>query len=288
MSSTPPPLPPSPTTVTTPGVTGRGARLRIRGAPPPPPPKVVTTTTPAATSSMASTASTLTRSPTIFPPNANVTGITIDPKTAFPVQYQEIVALKQQIATLTQQVRNAEAAAATTAEDVKALGALNIGNTSFRGKNSPSVYAAYNAAANDYVARGDFSINGFPFRVQNANSFNAVLAGMKEKREFVTQTLTEARQLSTAVKGLQTQVQKLDTNLKAKTAKLRKNVANASSKALQAQRKSFKTAIKPSYVVKPGSGPSVTALNTALKAPQKGFFSRMFGRGGKTRRNNRR
>ena len=219
----------------------------------------------------------------------NVTGIAIDPKTAFPAQYQEIVALKQQISTLTQQVREAEAAAAETASTVKALGALNAGNTSFRGKNGPSVYAAYNAAANDYVARGDFSINGFPFRVENANSFNTVLAGMKQKRRFVAETLAEARTLSTSVKGLQTQVARLNSNLKAKTAKLRRNVANASSKAVQQQRKTLRTS--PSYFVKPGAGPSMSALNTALtppSQPKKGFFSRMFGRGGKTRRNNRR
>jgi hypothetical protein len=219
----------------------------------------------------------------------NVTGIAVDPKTAFPAQYQEIVALKQQISTLTEQVRDAEAAAATAAQSVKALGALNVGNTSFRGKNSPSVYAAYNANANDYVARGNFSINGFPFRVQNANSFNAVLAGMKEKKQFVAQTLGEARQLSTSVKGLQSQVAKLNSNLKAKTAKLRKNVSNASSKAVQQQRRTMRGVTAPSYTVKPGAGPSATALNAALTPPQprKGFFSRMFGRGGKTRRNNR-
>jgi hypothetical protein len=220
----------------------------------------------------------------------NVTGIAVDPKTAFPAQYQEIVALKQQISTLSQQVRDAESAAALTAQSVKALGALNAGNTSFRGKNSPSVYAAYNATANDYVARGDFSINGFPFRVQNANSFNTVLAGMKEKKRFVSETLAEARNISTSVRGLQTQVAKLNSNLKAKTAKLRKNVANASSKAVQQQRRTMRSASGPSYFVKPGAGPSMSALNTALtppQAPKKGFFRRMFGRGGKTRKNNR-
>jgi phage shock protein A len=229
------------------------------------------------------------------PPNntrfsPNITGVTIDPQVAFPQQYSEIVQLKKNIAAISQQVMEAEANAANAATAVKALGAHNIGNTSFRGKNAPSVYAAFNAAKNDYVARGNFSINGFPFRVNNSKSFNAVLAQMKQMRGTVGQTLRNARSASNSAKQLQTRLKTLDDQLKVKTAKLRKNVANATAKASKAQRRGLRQVTGPSYTVQPGTG-SVSALNTALMPPQvpkKGFFSRMFGRGRSTRRANRR
>lgn len=219
----------------------------------------------------------------------NVTGVAIDPATAFPQQYAEIVDLKQQISNLSQQVMQAEQVAKNAATAVRGLGALNAGNKSFRGKNAPSVYAAYNTRANNYVARGNFAINGFPFRAQNANSFNAVLAQMKQMRGQVGQTLRNARQASTNAKNLQSQLKSLDDQLKMKTAKLRKNVANATAKASKAQRQGLRQVTGPSYTVKPGVG-SVANLNTALTgplAPKKGFLSRMFGRGRKTRRNYR-
>ena len=221
----------------------------------------------------------------------NIAGVTIDPKTAFPAQYDEIVQLKTDIAELSQQVQQAEVTAAAAANAVKRLQPHNIGNASFRGKNAPSVYAAFNTNVNDYVARGNFSINGFPFRVTNENSFNSVLSQMKQMRGAVGQTLRNARGASNSAKQLQIRLKTLDDQLKVKTAKLRKNVANATAKASKAQRKGLRQVTGPSYTVQPGVG-SVGALNAALTPPQapqkKGFLSRMFGRGGKTRRANRR
>ena len=219
----------------------------------------------------------------------NVLGVTIDPRTAFPDQYQSIVGLKQQISTLSEQVRAAEANAVAATKVVKEIGALNKGNTSFRGRNAPSVYAAANNT-HGYVARGDFAINGFPFRVTNVNSFNAVLAQMKEKKTEVTDTLRGARNVGARVRELQGELKKLDDQLKTQTAKLRKNVSNATARASKEQRRNTRRVTGPSYAVAPGTGESLTSLNTALNpqgapAPKKGLFSRMFGR--KTRRNNR-
>lgn len=241
-----------------------------------------------AASTPSRTVSTARPNNTRFSPN--ITGVMIDPKTAFPDQYDEIVKLKSNIATLSQQVQAAEDTARQAANAVKGMGALNAANKSFRGKNAPSVYAAFNTASNNYVARGNFAVNGFPFRVSNPNSFNAVLAEMKRMRGTVGQTLRNARTASNSARGLQTRLKALDDQLKAKTAKLRKNVANATAKASQAQRKGLRQVTGPSYSVKPGTG-AVSALNTALQAPlapKKGFFSKMFGRGRKTRRANRR
>ncbi len=222
----------------------------------------------------------------------NITGVTIDPRTAFPDQYDEIVQLKTNIATLSEQLQDAEANAANAANAVKAIGAHNIGNASFRGKNAPSIYAAFNEGKNDYVARGNFSINGFPFRVNNNNSFNAVLAQMKQMRGTVGQTLRNARTASNSAKQLQSRLKALDDQLKAKTAKLRKNVANATAKASKAQRRGLRQVTGPSYTVQPGTG-AVSALNTALqppqapKAPRKKIFG-IFGGRRTTRRANRR
>lgn len=229
------------------------------------------------------------------PPNnsrfsPNILGVSIDPKTAFPDQYNEIVQLKKNISALSDEVRKAEAIAKNALTSVNGLGAHNAGNKSFRGtNNSPSVYAAYNATSNDFVARGDFSVNGFRFRVSDPNSFNAVLAQMKEMRGSVGQTLRNARSASNSAKALQSRLKALDDALKVKTAKLRRNVANATAKASKAQRKNLRRVTGPSYFVKPGQG-TVGALNAALKpkVPQKGFLNRMFGRGRKTRRANRR
>jgi vacuolar-type H+-ATPase subunit I/STV1 len=210
------------------------------------------------------------------PLEANVENIHIDPKVVFPDAYSHIVGVKSDIARVTQKIEalRPELKAAITA--AQKLGTLNIGDKSFRGRNSPSVYVAHNTNLNDYVVRGDFSINGRPFRVMNKNSFNSVLAQMKQKKESAKVAIKSLSQTQRSVKESEELLARLRKDLDASTKKLRSNMRNYTAK----KAKGMMRGLKPTTKVVTSS--NVKTAQALLQAPKRSLWQRMTGRGRKT------
>lgn len=189
---------------------------------------------------------------------------------------------KVELARLAKQIQTSHGPLNAAIRGKQGMKALNIGDKSFRGKNGPLVYVA--PEGNDYVVRGNFMESGYPFRVTNPNSFNAVLRNMKAKRRNVTGKLT-------SLKSLTAQTETLERQYAAKQAELAKLV-----KGLQKEHEEYlagkvKAARGTRRTILPSSAPitgmSATARQELLppSASTPGFFSRMFGRkGGATRR----
>jgi hypothetical protein len=287
-----------------------------RRAAPPPPPRAPATAVLAG--------SVPPRQATLGPPRQPaVMGFTVDPATAFPSEYNQIQKLAEREANLATRAATAHASLEAATGGLDALGALPVNNASFRGKNAPSVYAAYNNSINDYVAQGNFSIDGFPFRVTNENSFNGVLAAMKDKRRNVRPTLAQHKTLLNAAVKLDEELASVKLEKDRKTNALQKLVNQKTAANIAARQKMLKsrksgstvTVAQPSGPISrataarvPKTGAQIAqeladraeaqrraaltpeqraAENAAKVVPTKSFWQRMTGRGRKTRRSNR-
>ena len=292
-----------------------GRRQRV---PPPPPPRAPATAVLAG--------SVPPRQATLGPPRQPaVVGFTVDPATAFPSEYAEVQKLAQQEANLATKAATAHANLEAATGGLDALGALAVNNASFRGKNAPSVYAAFNNSINDYVAQGNFSIDGFPFRVTNENSFNSVLAAMKDKRRNVRPILAQHKTLLNAAVKLDEELATVKLEKDRKTNALQKLVNQKTAANIAARQKMLKsrksgstvTVAQPSGPISRATAarvpkttaqieqeaknraeaqrraaltPEQRAAENAAKlaaTPKKSLWQRMTGRGRKTRRSNR-
>jgi hypothetical protein len=289
-----------------------------RRRPPPPPPK--------APASAVLAGSVPPRQPTLGPPRQPaVMGFTVDPATAFPTEYAEIQTLAQREANLATKAAKAHTDLEAATGGLDALGALPVNNASFRGKNAPSVYAAFDNSINDYVAQGNFSIDGFPFRVTNENSFNSVLAAMKAKRQAVRPTLSQHKTLLNAAVKLDEELATVKLEKDRKTNALQKLVNQKTAANIAQRQKLLKsrksgstvTVAQPSGPISRATAarvpkttaqieqelkdraeaqrraaltPEQRAAENAAKlaaTPKKSLWQRMTGRGRKTRRSNR-
>jgi hypothetical protein len=234
---------------------GRGRRIA-----PPPPPRAPATAVLAG--------SVPPRQATLGPPRQPaVMGFTVDPATAFPTEYANIQKLAQQEANLATRAATAHANLEAATGGLDALGALPVNNASFRGKNAPSVYAAFNNSINDYVAQGNFTIDGFPFRVTNENSFNAVLAAMKDKRRNIRPTLAQHKTLLNAAVKLDEELATVKLEKDRKTNALQKLVNQKTAANIAARQKMLKSRKSGSTVtVAQPSGPISRA--TAARVPK--------------------
>ena len=215
---------------------------------------------------------------------ANVSSVTVDPKQVFPDATAHIVDVKKQISAISQQIETLRPSLKTAINSVKTLGALNIGDKSFRGSAGPQVYVAHNTNKNNYVVRGNFMAEGRPFRIVNENSFNSVLSQMKQKRAAAKEGLAQLSKVQSDMRGLEAKLASLDKDLKNSTMKLRRNMANYTAK----QAKGLRTEARTKPTVRATSTSNVAAAQQLLNAPKpKSFFQKMFGRGRKTRRNTR-
>ena len=198
-----------------------------------------------------------------------VMGFSVDPATAFPSEYNQIQKLAQKEANLATKAATAHANLEAATVGLNSLGALPTNNASFRGKNAPSVYAAYNNSINDYVAQGNFSIDGFPFRVTNENSFNAVLAAMKNKRRNVRPTLNTHKNLLNAAVKLDQELATVKLEKDRKTNALQKLVNQKTAANIAARQKMLKSRKSGSTVtVAQPSAPISRA--TAARVPKTG------------------
>lgn len=212
---------------------------------------------------------------------ANIAPLSINAGTIFPDATSHVKNVKTQISEITQRIEELRPSLKDAIAATQALAPLNVGDKSFRGRNAAQVYVAHNLNTNDYVARGNFSVEGRPFRVTSPTSFNSVLAQMKQKKATVKKTLGDLAKVQTEMKGLEGKLATLRKNLNVSTMKLRRNVANYTAKQAKSMRAQSK--LKPTTAVT--TSMNTMAANSLLQAPKpKGFLSRMFGR--KTRRNN--
>jgi len=217
------------------------------------------------------------------PLEANVENVHIDPKVIFPDAYAHIVDVKTKIAKVTQSIESLRPELKAAIAAAQKLGTLNVGDKSFRGKNNPLVYVAHNTNVNDFVVRGDFTVDGRPFRVINENSFNSVLSQMKQKRQTAKVAIKALSAAQDKVKGSEILLATLRKDLDASTKKLRSNMRNYTAK----KAKGMMRGLKPTTKVVPSA--NVKAAE-ALLQPKKSLWQRMTGRGrkaGSTRRSRR-
>jgi hypothetical protein len=216
----------------------------------------------------------------------NVSSVSIDPKEIFPDAMAHITDVKRQISVATKEIEALRPKLKTAISSVQQIGFLNVGDKSFRGKNGPQVYVANDPNNNSYIVRGNFMVNGRPFRVQNNNSFNSVLSHMKERRRAASTALMGLRETQTQFKQLEGKLAALHKDYKNSTDKIRRNMANYTAKRAKTLRKEAKS----SATMRVGASTNTQVANALLQtaAPKKTFFQRMFGRGGKRKGNTRR
>lgn len=214
----------------------------------------------------------------VLPMEANVEEVHLDPKVIFPDAVTHIVDLKGQISKVTRDIEAIRPGLKNAITAAQQLGVLNIGNKSFRGKNSPLVYVAHNTNVNDFVVRGDFTVDGRPFRVVDKNSFNSVLSQMKQKRQTAKTAIKGLSGVQDKVKGLETLLATLRQDLDKSTKKLRSNMRNYTAK----HAKQMMRGLKPTTKV-------VSSANVktaeALLQPKKSLWQRVTGRGGRSKKN---
>jgi archaellum component FlaC len=230
-------------------------------------------------SSTASTAS-------VGPVGVNVENFGVSVEREFPDASAHIKNVKTQIATVNRYIETIRPALKKAIDMTKELGVLNVGDKSFRGRNAPSVYVTMNKNTNDYVVHGNFTAEGRPFRVKNANSFNSVLSQMKTKKRQAKTALAALSGVQTQFKQAEAKLATLTKDLQNSTAKLRSNMHNLTAKRLKQTRK---TKTSPTYAAT--TSQNTRMANTLLTAPtqKKTFWQRMTGRGlVSTRRNTRR
>lgn len=234
-------------------------------------------------SSRSSTASSVNTTASLGPLEANVENVHIDPKVIFPDAYAHIVDVKTKIARVTQSIESLRPELKAAIAAAQKLGTLNVGDKSFRGRNNPLVYVAHNSNVNDFVVRGDFTVEGRPFRVINENSFNSVLAQMKDKRKAASAAIKTLAQAQDKVKSSEELLASLRKNLDSSTKKLRSNMRNYTAK----KAKTMMRGLKPTTKVVPSANVKTAQ---ALLQPKKTLWQRMTGRGrkaGSTRRTRR-
>jgi hypothetical protein len=185
---------------------------------------------------------------------------------------------KVELAQLAKKIQNQHAPLNAAIKSKRGVGALNIGDKSFMGRNGPRVYVANNGS--NYVVRGNFMQNGLPFRVSNPNSFNAVLANMKAKRQNVSRKMGNLRTLTQTVNAL-------EKSYGAKQVELAKMVKTLQKEHEEYLSRRAKEARATRRTILPSAAPSAmtSAAKKELEVPKKpGFFGRLFGRGGTRRR----
>lgn len=156
---------------------------------------------------------------------------------------------------------------------------LNSGNTSFRGKNAPTLYVSPTANGSDAEARINFMVNGYPMRVRHPSSFNTVLASMKQKTRTLRSKTGPLRKAIAVVKQKQAAYDAKQREVATLLKKLQKDheeYAAAHAKMVRGSRKTYQ----------PGLGPqslTLAAAESALATPARSRFS-LFGKRGGTRR----
>ena len=201
-----------------------------------------------------------------------------DAKAFFKPKLNAINGKKVELAQLAKKIQASHEPLNAALKNKGAIGALNIRNKSFRGKNAPQVYVAEDGG--NYIVRGNFMEQGYPFRVTNANSFNAVLAAMKAKRGNVKGKLNTLRKAVNVTEAMEKEYGVKQTEL----AKLIKTLQKEHQDYLS---KRAKNARAMTRTIVPSAAPSAmsTTARQALEAPKApGFLGKLFGKGG-TRKN---
>jgi hypothetical protein len=199
-------------------------------------------------------------------------------KKNFKPALNAINAKRTELAQLAKRIQNQHAPLNAAIKSKRGVGALNIGDKSFMGRNGPRVYVANNGS--NYVVRGNFMQNGLPFRVSNPNSFNAVLANMKAKRQNVSRRMGNLRSITQTVNAL-------EKSYGAKQVELAKMVKTLQKEHEEYLSRRAKQARATRRTILPSAAPSAmtSAAKKELEVPkQPGFFGRLFGRGGTRRR----
>ena len=216
----------------------------------------------------------------VLPMEANVEEVHLDPKVIFPDAVTHITDLKDKISKVTKDIEAMRPGLKSAITAAQALGVLNIGDKSFRGKNNPLVYVAHNTNVNDFVVRGDFTVDGRPFRVINEDSFNSVLSQMKQKKQTAKTAIKGLGEVQDKVKGLEGLLASLRQDLDKSTKKLRSNMRNYTAK----HAKGMMRGLKPTTRVVPSA--NVRAAEALLQPqPPKSLWQRMTGRGGRAKKN---
>lgn len=144
-------------------------------------------------------------------------------KKFFKSSLNAINAKKREIAEVARQMNVAQQALEPALRAKQSLGSLPAGNASFRGRNGPSVYVAPNPSTGELEVRGNFIESGYPFRVTNPNSFNAVLRNMKTKRRNVAGKMSGLARYTSAKNVLDKTYKRKQEELAAIVRKLQKN-----------------------------------------------------------------
>lgn len=210
-------------------------------------------------------------------------GVRIDvTRMPFKPKYEAILALEPKMDEAEAQVKKLRGEATLLTVGLRTAGIANKGYPNFRGKNAPAIYAA--ESGNSYEARGNFTVDGFPIRVTDANSLDAVFAKMKSRKGQVKTAVAAAKskraQIESAVKGLEA----LKADYIKKIREFRKFVQEEYAKATQAARASARAKLRA-----PRMNTGVEAELAALSTAPRSRFS-LFGkrggskRGGSTRR----
>jgi hypothetical protein len=212
-------------------------------------------------------------------------GMTTEEKGFFKPQIDAIVKLSREVQALERAVKGAQVPLAAQSKALNAL-KLPAGTTNFRGKNAPQVYVAANPSTGDLEVRGNFSESGFPFRVTNPNSFNAVLRNMKTARKSM-------KNKANTLKGSLALIERKKVELAQKKAELDKLTLRAKKDLVDYQRKRIVQTEKTSSSM-PTTRQSVNtdalaAARQSLAAPTAKKSWWPFGKKGGTRRrrNNR-
>lgn len=146
-----------------------------------------------------------------------------DAKAALANSLAAIDQKRAELATLASEIETRSVPLGKALQEKQELGALPVLNASFRGKNAPQVYVAQNPGTGELEVRGNFMESGYPFRVTNPNSFNAVLRNMKAKRRNASQKIPGLAKLTNIQKSFEKQYETKKAELDRLILKLQKD-----------------------------------------------------------------
>lgn len=204
-------------------------------------------------------------------------------KVHFNPQINQIRALLREMKAITGQIAGIQESLKAATSGLQGAKGTNVGNASFRGRNAPTLYVSPTTNGQDYEARINFMVNGYPQRVKNSASFNSLLAQMRRKTQNIRSRSGPVRDLIAQAKQKQIEYNMKQKEVAALVKKLQKDHEEYVAKHAKNVRASRK-------VYQPGAAPQSLTLAEAesalapVAAPKKGFLSRLFGRGGSTRR----
>lgn len=206
----------------------------------------------------------------------------------FKPKYEAILALEPKMDEAEARIKTLRGEATALSAALRTAGIANKGYANFRGKNAPTIYAA--ESGNSYEARGNFTVDGFPIRVTNANSLNAVFGKMKTRKSQVKSAVATAKAKRQEIDGAIKAYETLKADYLKKIREFRKLVQEEYAKATQAARASARAKLRAPRL-NTGAELELAALTTA---PRSGFglFGKRGGKRGrsatrKNRRNNR-